>query len=501
MTTCSIIAFVFTVTLAANIVSGKRKEVCYPVLGCFNTDPPFDNARAHLPQSPYTVMTSFHLYTRDNTEEADYLLYMSPRSILQSHFNSSRLTKFIIHGVKNDESSQWIINMRKALIEQGDYNVIVVYWGKGAPLTDYPQATANVRLVATEIKVLIRLLERLTNLQLADVHFIGHSLGAHASGYAGSLLGDKVGRITGLDPADPNFQDMPEIVRLDQSDAKFVDVIHTNGMKYQVSVGFGLMIPSGHIDFYVNGGEQQKGCTDGVEALLDGVYQNLLGRSEDTLSGTARGGISCSHSRAHELFVESLSSPCKFKSFPCDNYDAFRKGKCFDCEPSGCSEAGFFASNHPTARGKHFLITFGQEPFCGSYYYQLSIQVDPSQSSTRGDIYVFLLGRSGSFTKRVALFGRDTTKLDAKDINVVIVLNKSLKQLGDEYRIDLVYKRRTGTIRFLSRASTNFRIQGVELIEAATGARYLTDKKSYVLHHRQDQVLILYRDTQQSEAE
>ena len=32
----------------------------------------------------------------------------------------------------------------------------------------------------------------------------------------------------GLDPAEPLFQDMPEFVRLDPSDANFVDVIHTD---------------------------------------------------------------------------------------------------------------------------------------------------------------------------------------------------------------------------------------------------------------------------------
>lgn len=34
--------------------------------------------------------------------------------------------------------------------------------------------------------------------------------------------------LSGLDPAEPYFQDTPEEVRLDPSDAKFVDVIHTD---------------------------------------------------------------------------------------------------------------------------------------------------------------------------------------------------------------------------------------------------------------------------------
>lgn len=61
-----------------------------------------------------------------------------------------------------------------------------------------------------------------------DVHIIGHSLGAHTAGYAGERI-DKLGRITGLDPAEPYFQGMPEQVRLDPNDADLVDVIHTDG--------------------------------------------------------------------------------------------------------------------------------------------------------------------------------------------------------------------------------------------------------------------------------
>lgn len=60
------------------------------------------------------------------------------------------------------------------------------------------------------------------------VHLIGHSLGAHTAGYAGERI-EGLGRITGLDPAEPYFQGMPSHARLDPTDAQLVDVIHTDG--------------------------------------------------------------------------------------------------------------------------------------------------------------------------------------------------------------------------------------------------------------------------------
>ena len=45
---------------------------------------------------------------------------------------------------------------------------------------------------------------------------------------------------------------MPEAVRLDRSDADFVDVIHTDS-KSILQLGLGMSQAIGHIDFYPNG--------------------------------------------------------------------------------------------------------------------------------------------------------------------------------------------------------------------------------------------------------
>jgi len=48
-------------------------------------------------------------------------------------------------------------------------------------------------------------------------------------------------------------------VRLDPKDALFVDAIHTDGQRIW-QLGWGMMDPVGHADFYPNGGDDQPGC-------------------------------------------------------------------------------------------------------------------------------------------------------------------------------------------------------------------------------------------------
>lgn len=130
------------------------------------------------------------------------------------------------------------------------------------------------------------IVQGLTGCVAEDFHITGHSLGAHTAGYAGEWLitniSAKLGRITGtlldcvwrhangpqsttiyfhsgMDAAGPYFENTPATVRLDPSDAAFVDGIHTNGDKLR-SLGWGISEPVGDVDFYPNGGVYQPGC-------------------------------------------------------------------------------------------------------------------------------------------------------------------------------------------------------------------------------------------------
>lgn len=108
---------------------------------------------------------------------------------------------------------------------------------------------------------------------------MGFSLGAHVAGCASEVLKREkllIGRITGLDPASPFFRH--HILRersrkLDASDARLVDVIHTDGSDVFTD-GFGLSRPLGHLDFFPNGGREQPGCTDVKNSI---VYSHFHG--------------------------------------------------------------------------------------------------------------------------------------------------------------------------------------------------------------------------------
>ena len=64
---------------------------------------------------------------------------------------------------------------------------------------------------------------------------------------------------TGLDAASPYYEHEPPEVRLEESDADFVDAMHTDTRTILVK-GFGIQQRSGHIDTYPNGGYEQPNC-------------------------------------------------------------------------------------------------------------------------------------------------------------------------------------------------------------------------------------------------
>nr|CAD7568951.1 unnamed protein product [Timema californicum] len=317
----------------------ENETRCYEELGCLNVTREW----YHLIFRPFNVFplprrvidTRFVLYTRKNPLEGHVLRVSNDQTIRKSYFDPKKETKLIIHGFIDTPLSTWVKEMRRELLKHADWNVVVVDWAGGS-LPLYTQATANTRLVGLEVAYFINYLQSTFGLDPADVHLIGHSLGAHTAGYAGERIVG-LGRITGLDPAEPFFQGMPTITRLDPSDAKLVDVIHTDG-KSIFLLGYGMSQPCGHIDFYPNNGKEQPGC-DLAETPLP------LTLIRDGLEEASRVLVACNHIRAIKLFIDSINTNCPYVAHRCDSYQHFLQGRCFTCKEnsSTCALMGLQA--------------------------------------------------------------------------------------------------------------------------------------------------------------
>uniref|UniRef100_A0A8D0R0C5 Lipase domain-containing protein n=1 Tax=Sus scrofa TaxID=9823 RepID=A0A8D0R0C5_PIG len=243
------------------------------------------------------------LYTRKNPSCAEPLFEQD--NSLSANFNTSKKTVWLIHGYRPMGSTpSWLRNFVRILLNQ-DMNIIIVDWNRGATTFLYSRAVKNTRKVAVSLSRYIQNLLK-HGASLDSFHFIGVSLGAHISGFVGKIFQGQVGRITGLDPAGPQFSGKPSNGRLDYTDANFVDVIHTD------TNGLGIKEPLGHIDFYPNGGKKQPGCPKSIFAGIE--------------------FIKCDHQRAVYLFMAALETSCNFISFPCHSYKDYKSGSCVDCD-------------------------------------------------------------------------------------------------------------------------------------------------------------------------
>ncbi|XP_052066885.1 pancreatic triacylglycerol lipase-like [Mytilus californianus] len=348
--------FIVLFILQSNaFVSGfwfSRPEVCYDHIGCFSNAAPYDNANGRLPESPDHILTEFLLYTRQNPTDEFLLNAFDVSNISHSHFDGSKQTVFIIHGYNDYATSDLVQAMKEELLKKDDLNVIAVNWEKGADNLIYAKAAANTRVVGAIIGELLKNLHSTGHSSYSKFHLVGHSLGAHISGYAGAIVDGRIAKITGLDPAGPCFENQDPITRLDPSDAHYVEVIHTDGSSL-IQLGFGLDKAIGHADFYPNGGVNQPGCSRKFRLATFSLITGRIGRFTATLA--------CSHMRSFDLFTESINSQCAFIGKPCDTKEDFDAGLCTGCG-NGCAEMGY--NGQQDGHGKYYFSTNSAAPFC-----------------------------------------------------------------------------------------------------------------------------------------
>ncbi|XP_077498489.1 pancreatic triacylglycerol lipase-like [Amblyomma americanum] len=376
-------------------------SACYEGLGCLNLTDFYDPKLRLVNAKPWPraqIGTRFLIYTPTTQYAPDIFSWnVTAEQLRRSSFDPSLETKVFAHGFMQIKKVPDfpMRAIKDALLTAGDFNVILVDWADGS-LFEYVQATANTRIVGLEIARLVEQLQQAFGVTPDRFHVIGHSLGSHIAGYAGQRL-RSLGRITGLDPAQPFFEGMPPTVRLDPSDAEFVDAIHSDAKRFvfPILVGLGMFDPVGRIDFYPNGGVTQPGCERIVKnfSLKNGAWQGF------------RESVTCRHERANQFMAEALNretsrdqGECAFVAYACSSYELFLAGQCTDCGPSGtgCAIVGLSSITSRPSEGpvKMYFKTNQQSPFC-LYHYHVIVRVGSLPSPVPGKLSLHLRGELG----------------------------------------------------------------------------------------------------------
>ncbi|XP_035213029.1 pancreatic triacylglycerol lipase-like isoform X2 [Stegodyphus dumicola] len=225
------------------------------------------------------------------------------------------------------------------------------------PYPSYSQFATNTRVLAAQITQLIRFIEKAYGYPPEKFYLLGHSFGAHTAGYIGKRI-PNIGRITGMDPAGPLFQYTDNVVKLESSDAPFVDNIHTNpGLT--IFDGLGTFEDTGHVDFWPDNAHS-RGCSLTLLRIV------LTGRIiPDFIENLPY----CRHFRATEFMIFSFGqNGCYFVGVECRSWDSFLEGQC-NCGSRGerCRFMGVFSTPAPH-KTRYYLRTGFERPYCLHQY-------------------------------------------------------------------------------------------------------------------------------------
>lgn len=449
--------------LFLNYVTGRRGEKCCIDIAfgndsqiCYSNKAgsPWENVN-QLPDCVKDLQPEFFVYTpeqyapkQDSELNQSFTYGNMTQGVEKLVLEKNRYFYVIVHGFHTKfRANNWMVLMKNELIDLG-HNVMIVKWDKGSNIKSYVKAAANTRTVGSAIINVMQYLLDKKKINLDMVTFIGFSLGAHISGYVGSKIAG-LPRIIALDPAGPLFACGNLGMRLDPSDAKFVQVLHTNGETF-LKGGMGTIQQLGHVDFYANGGLKQPFCGSAITKMAKKIVKFDFSSMKD---------ISCSHGFAPKILTEMIQryknrqdpKECKFDTFTCSDYESWKHGKCFSCpEPNQqCPEPGlalFDQQATPVIDKNRYFFNTPRDvnetgKFCGRHWL-LSII---SQKKAKGSIFVELIDKNGQKSDRL-MFHKEYYILNSNEPSKKIVVGPWA--ITDLEKVVLTYEKYSSVIWF-----------------------------------------------------
>ncbi|XP_061386580.1 vitellogenin-1-like [Musca vetustissima] len=243
-------------------------------------------------------------------------------------FDIEKKVVILVSGWGSDgNKSTYIQDFADAFNCRGEHNFVYLNTGDSIQ-TLYSWSAFNTDEIGN---ILAESLQRLTQcIPVENIHLIGHSLGAQIVGKAGrqykELTGQSLPRITGLDPANPCFNEGEQLSGISRGDATFVDIIHSNpGV-------LGKSQSLGDVDFYPNGKQAiQPGCVN----------------------------FGCSHERSMRYFIETVYpvNEQNFVAKRCNSLDGIDNGRC-----NGPEHVMGYAVPHDI-EGNYYLNVNGDQPY------------------------------------------------------------------------------------------------------------------------------------------
>ncbi|CAO1393529.1 unnamed protein product [Diamesa tonsa] len=256
-----------------------------------------------------------HSYDSYNTFSTYKLRQMSSM-FNDVRFKRDRQTMVFFHGLDGhvfDVSTRAVV---EAMMRNGSYNVVVFDWSYYIEGVSFPTVVPDLLKISEIAATYFN--EIFPMYSVKNFYFVGFSIGGQLAGMISRMAYRKSGnqymfpRITALDPVLP-MPYVPFIKDLNENDAEFVDVIHTDSSSARIM---------GSVNFFPNGGSKQPSCN-----------------STTTASNT--NNDNCSHNKAWKYFAQSVENQRFFTAMKCESFTDYMTGR---CDPNQTGKMGFFAN-------------------------------------------------------------------------------------------------------------------------------------------------------------